>query len=59
MGGEPTFVSIDDVDSPEWNTAALGPKKRERASLLALRLKAQYGPGSLLHTGQGKLYPGE
>ena len=25
MGGEPTFVSIDDLDGAEWNTAALGP----------------------------------
>ena len=25
MGGEPTFVSIDDYESAEWNTAALGP----------------------------------
>ena len=24
MGGEPTFVSIDDYQSAEWNTAALG-----------------------------------
>ena len=24
MGGEPTFVSIDDMDGPEWNTLALG-----------------------------------
>ena len=25
MGGEPTFVSIDDRDGAEWNTDALGP----------------------------------
>jgi hypothetical protein len=24
MGGEPTFVSIDDLESPEWNIAAVG-----------------------------------
>ena len=28
MGGEPTFVSIDDRSSPEWHTAAVGGKKR-------------------------------
>jgi hypothetical protein len=26
MGGEPTFVSIDDFESEEWNTAAVGPQ---------------------------------
>ena len=29
MGGEPTFVSIDDHDGAEWTTAALGPAKRK------------------------------
>ena len=28
MGGEPTFVSIDDFESAEWNTGAVGPTKR-------------------------------
>ena len=28
MGGEPTFVSIDDFESDEWNTDAVGPMKR-------------------------------
>ena len=27
MGGEPTFVSIDDMDGAEWNTLALGKNK--------------------------------
>ena len=31
MGGEPTFVSIDDMDGAEWNINALGEKKRELA----------------------------
>ena len=59
MGGEPTFVSIDDVDGPEWNIAALGPRKRQLAGALIKRLKRQFASGALLHYGQGKWYPGE
>jgi uncharacterized protein (DUF2126 family)/transglutaminase-like putative cysteine protease len=59
MGGEPTFVSIDDMEGPEWNTAALSPKKRELAGQLLGRLKSHFAPNALLHFGQGKWYPGE
>ena len=59
MGGEPTFVSIDDMDGAEWNTAALGERKRELAGELWLRLREQFARGGLLHEGQGKWYPGE
>ncbi len=59
MGGEPTFVSIDDMDGEEWNTAALGPAKLKRAKELLLRLREEFGKGGLLHYGQGKWYPGE
>ena len=59
MGGEPTFVAIDDPDGEEWNTAALGPNKRRLAADLFARLKAKYAPQGLAHHGQGKWYPGE
>ena len=59
MGGEPTFVSIDDVQSAEWTTAALGAAKRIRADDLLRRLQARFAPGGMLHYGQGKSYPGE
>lgn len=59
MGGEPTFVSIDDFESPEWNSTADGPLKRKLAYDLALRLKKRFAHGGLLHFGQGKWYPGE
>ena len=59
MGGEPTFVSIDDMDGPEWNYTALSDKKRELAGSLLNRLQGHFAPGAMLHFGQGKWYPGE
>ena len=59
MGGEPTFISVDDMDGPEWNFTADSPKKRRLANDLFNRLRKNFGPGGMLHIGQGKWYPGE
>lgn len=59
MGGEPTFVSIDDMESAQWNTAADGKEKRELSHDLIFKLREQFGPGGMLHYGMGKWYPGE
>ncbi len=59
MGGEPTFVSVDDPNGPEWNFTAVSKKKRILSGELIRRLHGKFAPGALLHYGQGKWYPGE
>ena len=59
MGGEPTFVSVDDMEAKEWNTASDGPQKRKLGSQLIRKLSNEFGPGGFIHHGQGKWYPGE
>ncbi len=43
MGGEPTFVSIDDMEGPEWNTEAAGQSKTRtlRPSYPAQKIRAR------------------
>ena len=59
MGGEPTFISIDDFEAAEWNTDASGPTKPRMAAELLARLRTRFGADGMLHFGQGKWYPGE
>jgi uncharacterized protein (DUF2126 family) len=59
LGGEPTFVAVDDMEDAQWTTAADGDDKRARAELLARRLLDRFAQGGLLHHGQGKWYPNE
>ncbi|HEV7534642.1 MAG TPA: transglutaminase family protein, partial [Acidimicrobiia bacterium] len=65
LGGEPTFVSVDDMAGDEWNTAADGPTKYGLALGLTERLMDRFTlttpglAGALVHYGQGKWYPGE
>src|SRR5271170_5451060 len=59
MGGEPTFVGIDEPESPQWNIDALGSMKRTRGMALIQCLREKMAHGALLHYGQGKWYPGE
>ena len=60
MGGEPTFVSIDDMDAAEWTIGADGDDKREHG-VAAHRPAGRGGsrPAGCVHAGQGKWYPGE
>jgi uncharacterized protein (DUF2126 family)/transglutaminase-like putative cysteine protease len=59
MGGEPTFVSAQDTTSAQWNIAADGADKRQRAIELTEKLKAHYAPLGIVQHSQGKWYPGE
>jgi uncharacterized protein (DUF2126 family)/transglutaminase-like putative cysteine protease len=65
LGGEPTFVSVDDMAGDEWNTAPVGPTKYGLSLELTGRLIERFGAttpglaGALVHHGQGKWYPGE
>jgi uncharacterized protein (DUF2126 family)/transglutaminase-like putative cysteine protease len=59
MGGEPTFVGLDEPESAQWNIEAHGPIKRSRGLALIQSISKKTAPGAMLHYGQGKWYPGE
>ena len=59
MGGEPTFVSIDDMDGAGVeHRRAVGRRSASWPATLLRRLRERFAPGGLLHYGQGKWYPG-
>src|SRR5205807_9260778 len=59
MGGQPTFVSIDDMESAGWNIAGVGPNQPVLAHDLIRRWRSRFAPGGLLQSGPAKWYPGE
>ena len=59
MGGEPTFVSLDDRTGDEWHFTALSDEKTKLGYDLFQRLSAKFGAGALHQHAQGKWYPGE
>jgi uncharacterized protein (DUF2126 family) len=59
MGGEPTYVGIDQPESMQWNLEALGDIKRTRGLSLIRSLRARTAPAAMLLFAQGKWYPGE
>ena len=59
MGGEPTFVSLDDMQGKEWNYTVLSTQKLKLASDLLLRMREHFANKGLPTFAQGKWYPGE
>ncbi|MDC7682575.1 transglutaminase family protein [Asticcacaulis sp. BYS171W] len=59
MGGEPTFVSLDDRTGDEWHFTALSDNKKKLGYDLFKRLSGKFAVGALAQHAQGKWYPGE
>ena len=59
MGGEPTFVSIDDMDGAEWTSAAaVGPMKYRRSDELLRRLRDRFALRWIPASRAGKMVSG-
>ncbi len=59
MGGEPTFVSLNDREHMAWHYDALGGDKKSLGKNMLYRLKEHFSAGGLNMFVQGKWYPGE
>lgn len=59
MGGEPTFVSLDDREDKAWHYSALGGNKKELAKNLFDKLSDRFSNGYVKMFSQGKWYPNE
>jgi uncharacterized protein (DUF2126 family) len=59
MGGEPTFISIDDKEGDEWNFKALGGNKKLLAKNILAKLFKRFAYGGFYMFTQGKWYPNE
>jgi uncharacterized protein (DUF2126 family)/transglutaminase-like putative cysteine protease len=60
QGGEPTFISAQNANAPEWTIEALSPEKFHYGQRLLSRLGHRLGgEGTWYQQGQGKWYPGE
>jgi transglutaminase-like putative cysteine protease len=58
MGGEPTFVSLDDMEGAEWNVAAVGPTKEGLAATLLERLRQRFAPDGVITVRPGQVVSG-
>ena len=59
MGGEPTFVPANNLESEAWAGKALGDSKFKRSDELLRAMQKKMAAGACLQFSQGKWYPGE